>query len=295
MILAVAPVRSRPVAVAILALLAGCGADSTDEDVKTELPLPDGLTGLRVRLGLGDVTVGIHAGERTLRIDGRLRRSAADPDDFEQLLHVAFEPRLTPTQDPGVFQLAAPALPAGVDAERSAIVFRTYLSLPEDVAIDVETRRGDLEVRYRKAPVRLRTERGELALRDVHADADVATIDGKLFAVGHRGGLRARCGDPLRPTLTGGSIFACVEAIGSGGIDLWTNSPSLQLELPAGAAFELDAEVSESARGKVGIRTAFGLPIEAEGEGHRCRGAVGGGGAKVRAALRVGWLSVSSR
>lgn len=289
------PRRVRWLAIASLAGAAGCGVDSLDTDVTTSLELPEAMTALRVRVALGDITVGTHEGERTLRIEGRLRRSAADPDDFEALAAIRFVPELRPTEEPGVYEFATPSAPAGVDPARSAIIFRAYLSLPAGLAIDVATQRGTLEARSRKAPVKLRTGLGELVVRDTQASADIATLDGKVFVVGHRGALVAQSGDPERPTLSGGAIVARVDELAAEGVQLRTNGPSLQIDLPADGNFELDAAVTKSAVGKLGIRNGFGLPVLAEGEGHRCRGRVGRGGPSVRLELHSGWLSIPSR
>ncbi len=279
----------RSAALALPVCFGGCGHNL---DVVQSIALPAELRVLRVRVPLGEVTIGTHDGPRELRIEGRLRRSAADPDDLERLLAIEFVAALTATADPGIFEFRVPGLPDGVDPLGSAIIFRAFLALPDDVAIDVETGKGTLEVSARRAEVRLRTGAGELVLRDIHGDADVSTGDGRIFVTGHRGALRGRSGDPERPTLTGAAIVARLDKIGPGGVDLATNGPSLQVELPPGLGFELDAQVMTSARGKTGIRNGFGIPVVPEGEGHRSVGAVLGGGPRVTLRLLQGWLSI---
>jgi len=68
--------------------------------------------------------------------------------------------------------------------------------------------------------------------------------------------------------------------------------PSMIVHLPPETGFELDARGDRSTRGQVGVRDAFGVPVEAVGEGHRAHGVVGSGGPPVRLVVGRGYLSV---
>lgn len=273
-------------------LLGACGADTLEQEYKRKLVLPSDLRTLQVRVPLGEVQVDTHEGGRFLAIEGHLRRTAADPDDLDRLAAVPFEPELTPTEVPGIYAFVVPGLPAGVDPIRSALIFRCSLSLPAEIAIDVETGAGDLGVENRRAAVRLSTGLGEVAARAVEGFADLATGNGKITVLDHRGGLRAQSGDPERPKLTGETIWAKVLELGPEGIDLRSNGTSLDLFLPAAARFTLDAEVELSQRGKSGIRNGFGVPVTPVGGGDRAVGSVGGGGPPVVLRLGKGWVTV---
>lgn len=275
---------------ALLALACtGCGHD---EEYRHNFDLPQDLRALRIRMQSGEVAVAGHSTSRQLTVAGRVRRAASSTADQARLDALPFELVLRPTENAGTYELRTPALPEGVDRSRSALVFRAYVSLPDDIAVDVEVESGNLSVQELKATVRLHTGRGELSIAKVEGDAELVTGDGKVYVQDHRGGLSAESGDPTRTHLTGEAIWAKVLAIGASGIRLRSNGTSIALFLPSDAHFDLDAEVGTSQTGKLGIRTGFGVPVHEKGEGHVATGPVGGGGPPVVLRLVRGWLSV---
>lgn len=299
--------RARAAAAATLAVLAAC-ADHVDEAaLEDDRPVPPDARVLRVRFPLGSVTVHPSTDGR-LHFSGRSRKSATSAEGLERLREVDFVPTLAAVPDePGVYLYSLPGVPEGAP-RGSVLMLRAQLQLPRGLAVDVETRRGNLGVVGRDADVRLKTGSGALQLEDIDGDVDVTTGLGGAILHRIRGSVTVESG--------GGALLAFIDEIGANGIRMRTADPSIALRLPADAGFDLDARVLRTNAGKVGVRNAFGVPVieapsteivagsafgtvlEAAGleahTGHAAVGEVAGGGPPVVLQTERGWISVTT-
>jgi len=266
------------------AVLSACGARYEEFEVEDRLDLPGDLRTLRVRFEFGSLTVREH-GEERLLLSGRGRKSAADDAQLAKLAAIDFRPAFRPSGEPGVYEYAWPELPSGVDRDQARMIVRAELWLPRRVAIDVETLRGNLGVVGRDGAVRLHTGAGGLHVEDARGGVRGFTGLGPAILHHVEGDVDVESG--------GGAMLCYVDRLGAGGLRLRTEEPSVTCRLPGGASFALDARVERSHDGKIGVRNAFGVPVEAEPPGHTAQGTVGPeGGPPVRIVVGTGWISI---
>src|SRR5690606_13620378 len=212
-----ATLRATLAASAVLAALGG-RSRAFEEDVRDARELPPDLRVLRVHIPLG--TLSVESGEPgRLTFEGRSRRVAATQADLERLREVDFRPVLSPTDEPGVYEYAAPDPPETLDeAGQAAMVLKGVLRLPPDVAVDVRTFRGPLSVVDRRADVRLWTASGDLRVDGVTGDVAATTHRGNVILRGIRGSVAVETDD--------GAILAFIDEIGPGGLQLDSEQPA---------------------------------------------------------------------
>ena len=265
-------------------ILVACGARYEEFELEEALDLPADLATLRVHFDLGSLTVRAHADER-LVLDGRGRKNAVDDARLARLADLDPRPSLRPTDEAGVYDYAWPELPADLDPEQAALIIRAELWLPRRVAIDVETRRGNLGVVGRDGAVRLHTGQGGLHVEDARGGVAGFTGLGQVVLHHVEGDIDVESG--------GGTMLCYIDRLGPGGARLKTEEPSVVCRLPVGASFRLDAKVERSHGGKVGVRNAYGIPVVSEPPGHTARGIVGDAGAPpVDIRVATGWISI---
>jgi hypothetical protein len=274
--------RTSLLVAALFPVLWGC-SPRVEEELKLTLPLPPDCETLRIEIPTGGLTV--EAGPAgQVGIDAITGRVAVDAAALERLAAIEFVPRLQPTGDTGVYLLDTPRVPDDMDPAENAMIFRGLLRVPPEVAVVVRTARGDLAARGFRAAVDLETSAGDLQLDRIEGPARGSTLHGNCIVTHHRGGLDLETGE--------GKILAYVDALTPEGIRLETTGTTIICHLPSDAGFDLDARVEQAEEGKISVRDAFGVPVLAEGRGHRATGAVGGGGPPVRLTVGRGWLSV---
>ena len=273
-------------AFAVLASLPACGEGHLsylrEGELSATFAVEAGTRAVRVEIPLGSIKV--EAGEPgRIEFRGLFRRASDTAEGLARLEELDFTLTRVMSDEPGVIALSAPNLPEGLDSITHALILRTHLRVPVDLAVELIAGRGELTVVERRGPVRVRTGSGDVRLSQVHADAEVVTGHGHCFVEGHRGGLDVRT--------KFGTILAFLDGLGAAGVRLTTEEPSIQCHLPRGAGFELEAEV---ALGEA-VNT-FDLPIEPLGEsGQQFRGSVGGGGPTVRLECGRGYVTATVR
>ncbi|MBK8976254.1 MAG: hypothetical protein IPM29_10020 [Planctomycetes bacterium] len=271
-------------AIALSLLAAGCGGRHAEAALELGFAVPADLRELRVHVPSGSLTFEA-SDEARIAIEGRTRRWSATDELQQELATVPFAPSLEPVEgEAGAYALRFPDLPERLDPKRAALIVKASVRVPAGISLSVDTTRGDLAVVGQRGAVRLRTGSGSLLVKRVTGAVDVETGHGAVVVVEQRGDLRA---------VTGGeTLLAYIEELGPHGATLATQSPSMIVHLPPHAAFTLDARVLRSNEGKIGVRTAYGVPVERDGRGHRARGDVHGGGPLVDLEVGRGYLSV---
>ncbi len=271
---------------AAVALLPCCSSQRSEEPMKLTLELPEGTSTLRVRAASAGLTFTRGEAGRMV-FDGVVRRWSADEPTMQRLAEIDCVPRLEASADAGVVDLILPQVPEGIEEDTGVLTYRASIALPPRVAIDVEAGRGAFGVEGRDAAVRIVTGSGAIVLKAVHGPTEVRSGNGRIVAVDHRGDLFAETGFE--------TLLAYVDELGPGGVRLSSGGPSLIAQLPEDAGFVLDARVERSSEGKIGVRNAFDIPVQAAGRGHRAQGTVGAGGPPVILELGRGYLSALYR
>ncbi len=281
------PTRSALCLFAAVAVLAACGRPRIEQQLKTSIDLPADCRALAIQVPTGNITVEAGAAGR-VDVDAITRRIASTDAALARLEKIDFTLHLSPGTEAGSYTLATPPVPPELDPKETALILRGLLRVPADVAVSVETTRGDLAARGFTAPVTLTTEAGDLQLDSLSGATLASTEHGNCTVTGQRGSLRLRSGE--------GKIWAYLDAVPAGGVRLETTDSSIVCHVPPDASFDLDARVEQSPEGKVSIRAKdLDVPVVAEGRGHVARGPVRGGGPTLRIVAGRGWISVVGR
>jgi hypothetical protein len=262
----------------IAAALAACGRGFAVEGrVEGAFDVPDGVSAVRVRVPSGSITVEGTAGGG-IRYEGATLKAASRAEVLDRLLPVMLD--LTATRSGDVLELTAPALPEGLEDPGAALVLRMSMTVPRNLALELETGRGPVAVVGRDAAVTVRTGSGDLRLDGVRGDAFATTRSGNAIVAGHAGSLELLSED--------GDQVVYIDRMGEAGVRLTVGTGNVQCSLPPAAGLELDLRTE---LGK--ITSGFPIPVERIGKaGHAGAARVGGGGPQVVLRARVGNLSI---
>ena len=171
--------------------------------------------------------------------------------------------------------------------------------------VEAHTSSGGIEASGIEAQgVRLSSDYGDIAVRELQGDLDSKTSSGSVSIVEAKGGCRAHSdyGDvsaagtfrELALSSSSGSVHgraASGSSLGEGW-EIRSDYGDVQLDLPAGLSFDLDASTDY---GEVAADLPGVLGGSKGDETHRLHGAVGSGGPKVRLHSSSGDVSIRSR
>ena len=145
--------------------------------------------------------------------------------------------------------------------------------------LDVSTGSGSIRADGVEGSVRARAGSGrvQLAIESTAGDVDVSTGSGSIAVSGVRGGVRLRAGSG-RIVVDGAPIRDW---------NVRANSGSVEMRLPANAAFELDAST-----GSGSIDSAHPIELQGTLSRRRVQGTVRGGGPRIEASTGSGSIRI---
>lgn len=217
-----------------------------EDRVDGRIPVPDDVRAIRVELMDGDVTFRAgEAGEISFSGSGM---KAADTADQLAAIETQFMGLSSVGVEDGVMLLRGPRAPEGADPGQVTLALRMVVTVPAEIALDVQARSGNLAAIEMQAPVSLQTGRGMLNLSEQHGPGTLRNKEGDIIVDGHRGGLDVETAS--------GKLFAWVHELGPTGVSLVTKFGPIQARLPDDASFRLDAEAE---MGKVA--NEYGVPV----------------------------------
>jgi DUF4097 and DUF4098 domain-containing protein YvlB len=188
------------------------------------------------------------------------------------------------------------------------------LEIPADAALKAHTGSGSADIEKIGGPVEASTGSGSIDLRDVGGPVAAHSGSGQLRAEGVRGGFDGDTGSgsilvvqsaPGDVNVSAGSGSIDLRGLngalrarsGSGGIDaqgeqrgdwdLQTGSGSVHVDLPTGAAFDLDAHT-----GSGSIETLHAVTVQGSLERNRLSGKAGAGGPTLRVRTGSGGVRI---
>lgn len=242
--------------IALAAALAGCRATasvSASDDVTRELALPSG-TAVRVETFNGGITVTPGDGEARAVVHRRGEGTTrADAERDRDAIAVTFEL----VDDVAVLRAVYSPSPASIPGNRGADV---DLVVPEGTPVTLETSNGPVDVAAVGADVDIRTSNGPVDVAGANGQIVVDTSNGPVTVIG-----QATRADVH--TSNGALVFA--GSIGPGTHRFDTSNGPLEIRLPSGAAFAIDAATASGT-----ITTEF--PVVGEHGERELRGTVGG-------------------
>lgn len=183
-------------------------------------------------------------------------------------------------------------------------------------SVRVRVRDGDLEIRSIEGDVKLRLHQGDVDVEDIHGSLDVNSTDGDIHAAWISGDVEARSSDgtirlehlrgrALAKTLSGdievtevtGPVEARTESgqlrvsfVGAPEGSLLVERGNIEVQVPPGAGFELDAKVTRGEL-ELGPNLLDGQGVSAQA----ARGQVGSGGGRLVLRSSRGWIRVHGR
>ena len=227
-------------------LMSGCSHRATDL-VGGELPIPVGVTSIRVELDNGTLDVAPlldSVTEDRVTFEGGVRMDALSEDqlqqlvDAEHLLVASVDP-----DDPTVLEIQGPRAPEGV---QGMIAYEGNLRVPRSMALEVVVRdNGHVTMVGRRAASRVRTRRGDLRFDDCKGGVKATTGQGNVIAYEHGGDLDVRS--------LNGDMQAFVVAPGPT-VTLSTGKGTVQCYLPPELGCVVDARAET---GRIGNDFGF--------------------------------------
>ncbi len=280
---------------ATVALLLGAPATAGAEELERTLAAREGGR-LRVDLPGGHIEIDTHD-EPTIELDG----FASGPFDFQveerddEIIvrgrHEGWLPFFLGRAElharvPSVFSLELTTQGGHIDVQ--------------DVTGDVEaeTSGGSIELQKIRGRVQADTSGGRIQAQEIDGDfmgrtsggvIHVSEVTGSVFVETSGGGIRVReAGGEVRARTSGGPIEVRFEGVPQG--NLRTSGGSIEIEVPEGAGFELDAKTSG---GRVSIDEE--LTFSGELDRSEVRGRIGAGGPHLDVETSGGSIRIRKR
>ncbi|MGC6489379.1 MAG: hypothetical protein ACON4Z_17160 [Planctomycetota bacterium] len=240
--------RAATVALTGLLLVCSCTHRATEE-VAGRLPIPAGVTSIRLEMDNGtlDVAALLEGAVRDqVTFEGGVRMDAADGaqlaalEEVDHLLVADLDP-----EDPSVLRIQGPRLPQGV---AGMIAYEGHVRVPPELPLEVVVRdNGHVTMVGRRASSRVRTRRGDLRFDDCKGGVKAQTGQGNVIAYDHGGDLdvRSQNGDMQAFVVEPGAV-----------VTLKTGKGTVQCYLPP------DLPCTVDARAEIGrIGSDFGFEV----------------------------------
>jgi len=156
-------------------------------------------------------------------------------------------------------------------------------------ALEIDNTSGNVTVTNAGGGVDVRTTSGTLVASDLVGDADLKTVSGRIKAERVKGSVAAETTSgsiellevsearTVRAKVLSGNIGYSGDIIAGGKYSFEALSGTITVNLPASAAFDLDAETFSG-----GVQTDFPVTLSGVVSRKELRGTVGGGGATLR-------------
>ena len=144
-------------------------------------------------------------------------------------------------------------------------------------AVEARTGSGNTRVSEVAGDVAVEADSGDIELDAVGGDMDLRTGSGSIRIEGVEAGLRARTG----------SGRVRVEGAPARAWNLRAESGDIRIDLPADAAFDVDAQTAAG-----GVRTNHPISVRGEARPGRLSGAVRGGGPRVTLYTGAGGITI---
>lgn len=235
-----------------IVLAAACSGGFGHRDVAVlegALELPPEVLAVRFEGANGSVRA-LPADDHKILYKGGLRLAAESRATLELLQQMPATITLAPSpEDPTLWILRGPEVPAGVDPAQAVVGFEVTIHLPADLPLTIAIGgSGHLVAEQWRAPLRLETQRGDLRAMGCHGTAILRTGKGNTIVYDHVGDLdvQQKAGD-MQVFVRGPQQE----------IRLVTGFGNVQCLIPPDAGFRVDAR---SETGK--MANGFGLPIE---------------------------------
>jgi hypothetical protein len=271
----------------LLAFAPGCGhyGHRSEESLVGEVPLPAGTQALRIHLPGGPLTIRGGGPPSRVAYHMSVLRAADSAADLAILAAIDLRPAGRPT-GPGEIDLGVGRMPP--QARWMKLVCKTVLEVPAGIAVSARTELGPVAAIGCDAPVRLETGAGVGRLDRCASDCVVRTGGGDVIVNAHRGGLDLESAR--------GMMQLWVDEVGASGLRAINRHGSIQVHVPADAAFSLDARATiPSLKVADKLRNSFGIPLWAHGEhGATMRGVVGEGGPPIVLEAYAGRVSLGA-
>jgi hypothetical protein len=236
------------VAIVLTSLLLACGcAHRETVQVAGELPLPAGVTSVRIEIDNGTLDIApLLEGASADRVtfEGGLRMDAVDDAQLAQLVtsEQQFVADADP-DDPTVLRIRGPRAPEGV---QGMIAYEGHVRIPADMPLEVVVQNnGHVTMVGRRAMSRVRTRRGDLRFDDCQGGVKATTGQGNVIAYEHGGDLDIRSQN--------GDMQAFVVAPAEK-VTLSTGKGTVQCYLPPELGCEVDARAET---GRIGNDFGF--------------------------------------
>jgi hypothetical protein len=242
------------------------------------------------------------AGE--VRYEANTLRATASQELLAQAIAVPFDLEAVPSADPSVFVARVSPMPEGFKrlpppsgaSENEGLPgllrqFNARIMVPVDVAVVVESSRGNVRIDTRQAPTTVSVEAGTLVLLNVAAALTVRNGEGDTMIADHRGPLDVKTNHRASPEAkTTGKTRITFAAV-TGAVRVVNDIGETAVYVPEHASIDLEARSESGA-----VRNAFGFASEPAGaRGQVVRGKLGDGAHPMRVVAGSGTLTVATR